>query len=133
MIDRLGKRTYSIPCHKTTTVKEMAQLFVSNIYRTHGPLDTIVSDRGPQFISEFWVEFCRILGIKLKLSTTFHPQTDGQTEIMNQYFDQQLRPFINYHQDDWSDLLPIMDYAQATLPHDSTGMSPFHLEYGYEP
>ena len=79
------------------------------------------------------MEFCRILEIKLKLSTAFHPQTDGQTEIMNQYLDQRLRPFINYHQDDWSDLLPIMDYAQATLPHDSTGMSPFHLEYGYEP
>jgi len=52
---------------------------------------------------------------------------------MNQYLDQRLRPFINYHQDNWSDLLPIMDYAQATLPHDSTGLSPFHIEFGYEP
>jgi hypothetical protein len=111
----------------------MAQLFISNIYRTHGPPDTIVSDRGPQFISEFWTELCRILGIRLKLSTAFHPQTDGQTENMNQYLDQRLRPFINHHQDNWSDLLPIMDFAQATLPQDSTGVSPFYLEYGYEP
>jgi hypothetical protein len=133
VIDRLGKRAYSIPCHKTTTAKDMAQLFISNVYRTHGPPDTIVSDRGPQFISEFWAEFCRILGIKLKLSTAYHPQTDGQTEIMNQYLDQRLRPFINYHQDNWSDLLPMMDYAQATLPHDSTGSSPFYIEFGYEP
>jgi transposase InsO family protein len=80
VIDRLSKRAYSIPCHKTTTAKDMAQLFISNIYRTHGPPETIVSDRGPQFISEFWTEFCRILRIKLKLSTAYHPQTDGQTE-----------------------------------------------------
>jgi len=133
IIDRLGKRAYSIPCHKTTTAKDMAQLFISNVYRTHGPPETIVSDRGPQFISEFWTEFCRILGIKLKLSTAYHPQTDGQTEIMNQYLDQRLRPFINYHQDNWSDLLPVMDFAQAALPHDSTGLAPFYIEFGYEP
>ena len=111
VIDRLSKRVYSIPCHKTTTAKDMAQLFITNVYRTHGSPETIVSDRGPQFISEFWTELCRILGIKLKLLTVYHPQTDGQTEIMNQYLDQRLRPFINYHQDNWSDLLPIMDFA----------------------
>jgi transposase InsO family protein len=133
IIDRLSKRAYSVPCHKTTTAKDMAQLFISNVYRTHGAPETIVSDRGPQFISEFWTEFCRILGIKLKLSTAYHPQTDGQTEIMNQYLDQRLRPFINYHQDDWSDLLPIMDFAQAALPHESTGLTPFFIEFGYEP
>jgi transposase InsO family protein len=87
VIDRLGKRAYSIPCNKTITAKGMASLFISHVWRTHGPPDTIVSDRGPQFISEFWGELCQILGIKLKLSTAFHPQTDGQTEIMNQYID----------------------------------------------
>jgi hypothetical protein len=50
-------------------------------------------------VSHFWKEFCRILGIKLKLSTAYHPQTDGQTEIINQYIDQRLRPFVNYYQD----------------------------------
>ena len=52
---------------------------------------------------------------------------------MNQYLNQCLRPFINYHQDNWSALLPIMDYAQATLLHDSTGLSPFQVKFGYEP
>jgi transposase InsO family protein len=133
VIDRLGKRAYSIPCNKTITAKGMAKLFISHVWRTHGPPDSIVSDRGPQFISEFWNEFCRILGIKLKLSTAFHPQTDGQTEIMNQYIDQRLRPFVNYYQDNWSELLPMMDYAQATLPHESTRLAPFQIEFGYEP
>jgi transposase InsO family protein len=133
VIDRLGKRAYSIPCYKTTTAKDMARLFITYIWRTHGPPDTIVSDRGPQFISEFWNELCRILGIKLKLSTANHAPTDGQTEIMNQYIDQRLRPFVNYYQDNWSELLPMIDYAQATLPHESTGLSPFQIEFGYEP
>jgi hypothetical protein len=92
-----------------------------------------VSDRGPQFVSRFWAEFCRILGIKLRLSTAFHPQTDGQTEIMNQYLDQRLRPFVNYYQDNWSELLPMMDYAQLTLPHSSIGMSPYELINGRLP
>jgi Reverse transcriptase (RNA-dependent DNA polymerase)/RNase H-like domain found in reverse transcriptase/Integrase zinc binding domain/Integrase core domain/Chromo (CHRromatin Organisation MOdifier) domain/Retroviral aspartyl protease len=133
VVDRLSKRSYSIPCYKTTTAKDMARLFIIYVWRTHGPPDTIVSDRGPQFISAFWHEFCRILGIKLKLSTADHPQTDGQTEIMNQYIDQRLRPFVNYYQDNWSELLPIIDYAQATLPHESIGLSPFQVEFGYEP
>jgi transposase InsO family protein len=87
VVDRLGKRAYSIPCRKTVTAKQMARLFIKYVYRTHGPPDTITSDRGPQFISDFWNELCRILGIKLKLSTANHPQTDGQTEIINQYID----------------------------------------------
>jgi hypothetical protein len=132
VIDRLSKQAISIPCFKTVTAKEMARLYVHYIYRIRGAPESIVSDRGPQFISDFWKEFCRILGIKIKLSTAFHPQTDGQTEIMNQYLDQRLRPFINYYQDNWSELLPIMDYAQLTLPHDSIGMSPFELLNGYQ-
>lgn len=111
----------------------MAQLYVSYVYRYRGAPQTIVSDRGPQFISDFWNEFCRILGIQLKLSTAFHPQTDGQTEVMNQYLDQRLRPFVSYYQDNWSELLPIMDYAQLTMPHESIGMSPFELLNAYPP
>jgi hypothetical protein len=69
----------------------------------------------------------------LKLSTAYHPQTDGQTEIMNQYMDQRLRPFVNYYQDNWAELLPMMDYAQFTLEHSSLGMSGFELVNGCPP
>jgi hypothetical protein len=92
-----------------------------------------VSDRGPQFISSFWNEFCSILGIKLKLSTAEQPQTDGQTEIVNQYIDQRLRPFVNYYQDNWDELLPIVDFAQASLPHETIGQSSFQTELAFEP
>ena len=133
IVDRFAKRTFSIPCFKNIDAKESARLFIHYVYRIYGPPDSIVSDRGPQFVSAFWKEFTGILGIKLKLSTAYHPQTDGQTEIANQYLDQRLRPFVNYFQDNWAELLPVMDYAQATLPHDSTGYAPIQLEMGYMP
>lgn len=92
-----------------------------------------MSDRGPQFVSSFWNEFCQILGVKLKLSTAYHAQTDGQTEIVNQHIVNRLRPFINNHQDNWSDLLPMIDFAAAALPSESTNASPFLVDCGYEP
>jgi transposase InsO family protein len=134
VVDRLSKQSISIPCYKTVTAEQLAQLFIQYIYRYYGPPDSIVSDRGPQFVSTFWNAFCTTLRTKLKLSTANHPQTDGQTEIMNQYLDQRLRPFINFYQDNWSELLPLMDYAQLTLPHSSLGtMSPYELLNGYPP
>ncbi|KAL1979106.1 hypothetical protein VTN96DRAFT_6844 [Rasamsonia emersonii] len=133
VVDRLSKRPVSVPCHKTITARQMARLYVDHVYRWTGPPDTIVSDRGGQFISEFWDEVCKILRVKLKLSTSHHPQTDGQTEIVNQYMAQRLRPFVSYYQDNWSELLPMVDFAAAVLPHDSTGLSPFAVDRGYEP
>ncbi|EED18927.1 retrotransposon polyprotein, putative [Talaromyces stipitatus ATCC 10500] len=133
VVDRLGKRPVSIPCHKTVTAKEMARLFIRFVLPWAGLPDSIVSDRGPQFVSEFWQEVCRILGVTIKLSTADHAPTDGQTEIANQYLTQRLRPYVNHHQDDWSEWLPIMDYAAATLPQESTNLSPFMIERGYQP
>jgi hypothetical protein len=130
---RFSKRPISIPCNKKVDAKSLAALYIAHVYKYFGPATTIVSDRGPQFISIFWEEFCHILGIKLKLSTPYHPQTDGQTENANQWIDQRLRPFVNAFQDNWSSLIHIIDYAAATLPQDSTGLSPFQVELGYQP
>ena len=77
LADRFGKRPFSIPCHKSIIAKEAARLYIHYPYRIYRPLDTIVLDRRPQFILAFWDEFARILGIKLKLSTAYHPQTDS--------------------------------------------------------
>ena len=133
IIDRLSKQAITIPCHKTITARGMANLFVQWVYRFGHTPETIISDRGPQFVSSFWSEFCRIIGVKVKLSTAYHKETDGQTEIMNKYIDQRLRPFVTYYQDNWSELLPIMDRVQLTLPHASIGMSPYQVIYGSEP
>jgi hypothetical protein len=132
-VDRLGKRPISIPCNKQIDARALAELYLAHVHKYYGPATTVVSDRGPQFISAFWEEFSRLLGTKLKLSTAYHPQTDGQTENANQWIDQRLRPFVNAFQDDWSSLIHAVDYAAAALPHDSTGLSSFQVELGYQP
>jgi hypothetical protein len=87
VIDRLSKQAISTPCHKTTIAEDMAKIYLRTVYRYYGPPASIVSDCSPQFISVFWKEFNGILGTKLKLLIVYYPQTDGQTEIMNQYID----------------------------------------------
>ena len=133
VVDRLGKRPFSLPCKKEVSAAMAAKLYYEHIWRIYGMPETATSDRGPQFISAFTNELCKLTGVKQKLSTASHPQTDGNTEIVNQYLDQRLRPFVNHFQDDWSGLLPAMDFAQATMTHESTGLSPFELEFGYKP
>ena len=133
IIDRLGKDSLSIPCYKTIDARGIAKLFVQWVYCFGHTPETIISDKGPQFISLFWNEFCRIIGAKVKLSTAYHKETDGQTEIMNRYIDQRLRPFVNFYQDNWSEFIPLIDRAQMVLPYSSIGMAPYHLKFGIEP
>lgn len=132
-VDRLSKQAISVPCMKDVDSRELARLYIYHVYRYHGPALSIVSDRGPQFVSEFWRAFNHILGTTISLSTADHPQTDGQTEIYNKYLQRRLRPFVSYYQDNWSDLLPLMDYAQLTLPHSSLdNMTPYEVLHGYK-
>jgi hypothetical protein len=78
-------------------------------------------------------ELSKLTRTKLKLSTAEHAQTDGQTEIVNQIINTRLYLFVNYFQDDWADLLPALDAVGAVCPHESTGLSPLMVDYGYEP
>jgi hypothetical protein len=108
-------------------------MYVIHCYRHLGLPDSVVSDRGAQFVSEYWSTLCKILQIDRKLSTAYHPETDGQTEIMNQYIDLRLRPFVNHFQSNWSRLLPLIDFAQLALHHESLGTSPYQLLFGRQP
>ena len=138
VVDRLTKMPYYIPC----TAKEvdrgmlapaMAGLFLNCVFRLHGLPGTIVSDRGPQFISSFWEYLTTSLGIKRKLSTAYHPQTDGQTERANQDLENYLRRYVSWKQDDWARWLSVAEFAANTAPSATTGISPFHAVYGHEP
>lgn len=131
IVDRLGKRCWSIPCTRSATAKDAALMFYNGPFRIHGPPQSIVSDRGPQFIADFMNELSKIFGINWKLSSAGHSQTAGQVEIMNRYIDQRLRLFVNHHQDNWSMALPAIDYIQASLVHESTGLSPHEVEHGF--
>ncbi|KAJ6437919.1 reverse transcriptase [Purpureocillium lavendulum] len=93
----------------------------------------IVSDRGPQFVSEFWRQLSRRLGICLKHSSAYHPETDGQTERMNSGVEQYLRAFMSFHQNDWVDWLPLAEFAANNATSDTTSVSPFFANYGFHP
>ena len=111
----------------------MAWLFLDCIFRLHGLPKTVVSDRSPQFISSFWAYLTTSLGIKRKLSTAYHPQTDGQTERANQDLENYLRRYVSWKQDDWARWLSGAEFAANAAPSSTTGISPFHAVYGYEP
>jgi len=88
----------------TTSISsnEVARIYQNNIWKIHGIPKKIISDRGPQFASTFMGELYKALGIKRVISTAYHPQTDGQTERINQEIEVFLRHYINYRQDDWT-------------------------------
>ena len=132
-IDRLTKMSHLIPCNKTTSAPEFARMFLDHIIRLHGIPDSIVSDRGSIFTSQFWKALSKSLDLKQRLSTSFHPQTDGQTERMNQTVEQYLRIYCNYHQDNWSELLSLAKFSYNNTQHTSIGCSPFYANYSYNP
>jgi hypothetical protein len=114
VVDRLTKMAHFMPCNKTITCEEIARLFMDNIYKYRSLLDDIISDRGSQFTSKFWQSLFKILKVKIKLSSAYHPQIDGQTERINQVLEQYLHCTINYHQDNWTELLPLAEFAYNT-------------------
>ena len=125
--------THFIPCSKSTTAPEFAQLFVSHIVRLPGLPDSIVSDRGSIFTSNFWSTLASILKIDPRKSTAFHSQTDRQTERMNQTLEAYLCIFCNYDQNDWFELLSLAEFAYNNAIQESTKMSPFFANYGFHP
>ena len=103
VVDRLTKIVYFIPTIEKTLVEGLARLFRDNIWKLHGLSKSIILDRGPQFVAELIRELNRISGIKSKMSTVFHSQTDGQTKRVNQELEQYLRMFIDHRQEQWPD------------------------------
>ncbi|KAK9416117.1 putative Reverse transcriptase [Seiridium unicorne] len=132
VVDRLTKMRHFIPVPDGSAVT-LADAFVTGVYRLHGTPATIISDRGTQFVSTFWKELSRRLGVTLQASTTAHPETDGQTEIVNAGMEQYLRAYCTFFQDDWVDWLPLAEFATNNQTSESTGFSPFFANYGWNP
>jgi hypothetical protein len=95
--------------------------------------EQLVSDRDKLFTSNFWTALMQHLGVKHKMSTSYHPQTDGQTERLNQTLEQYLRCYVNDRQDNWISLLPLAQIAYNHAPTTTTGTSPFYATYGFQP
>src|SRR5258708_19013969 len=133
VVDRLTKQAHFIPTHKSLNAPGLAQLFIANIFKLHGFPLSIVSDQGSVFMSKFWKALTSQLQVQLNLSTAYHPQTDGQTEWVNQILEQYLHIYCLYQQDDWVDFLGITEFQYNNSHHDATQTSLFFANYGFHP
>jgi len=133
IIDRLTKRAYFIPINNWFSSKDMAQLLYDKVYPLHGLPLQVILDRGVQYLAELFQEWYKILGIESTMSTVYHPQTDGQTEYVNQALEQYLRCYVDYNLSNWSDLLPSAEFAYNNQAHEGIKESLFYLKYGRHP
>ena len=133
VVDRFTKFGRFIPFRETFTAQQLAYVFVKHIVASHGTPAELITDRDKLFTSKFWDSLMECLGVKHKLSTAFHPQTDGQTERLNQVLEQYLRCYINDRQDNWVEWLPLAMIAYNHAPTATTGTSPFYALHGFEP
>ena len=122
-----------VPCNKTIDASGTAQLYHDGPYRRFGLPSTMISDRGPQFASKVMQELVAKLGIKSKLSTAYHPQTDGQTERINQEVEAYLRIFCAAHPEDWADYAADIEFGHNSRLAQGRNESPFYLMMGYNP
>ncbi|OMO53322.1 reverse transcriptase [Corchorus capsularis] len=131
VVDRFSKMAHFIGCTKTDDAINVANLFFKEIVRLHGMPKTIVSDKDAKFLSHFWRTLWAKLGTKLLFSTTCHPQTDGQTEVVNRTLSTLLRALIKKNLRIWEDCLPHVEFAYNRSIHSTTGYSPFETVYGF--
>ena len=112
------------------TAKDAAKAFYTHIWKNHGLLSSIISDRGRTFVSYFWDQLTTRLGIKTDFSTAYHPKTDGQTEILNSILKQYLKVYVNFLQNDWASWLPSTEFVINNHASEITQCTPFIINSG---
>ena len=132
VVYRFSKMAHFIPCHRTDDASHVATLFFREIVWLHRLPKSIVSDWDIKFTSYLWKTLMAKLGIKLKFSTASHPQSDGQTEVVNRSLSTLLRLLINKNLKNWEECIPHAEFAYNRAQHSTTGKSPFMIVYGFE-
>ena len=132
-VDRLTKMAHFCPCTTEATGEIVAKIFFDNVFKLHGLPTVLISDRDPRFTGKFWEALFDLLGTKLGMSTSRHPQTDGQTERTNRTLEQVLRHYVAYDQQDWDIHLSAAEFAYNNTVQTSTKETPFMLNYGHHP
>ena len=130
IVDRLTKSAHFLPVSLKNSVEALGKLYVKEIVKLHGVPVSIVSDRDARFTSKFWSGFQKAMGTTLDMSTAFHPQTDGQTERVNQVMEDMLRACILDFKGSWEDHLPLIEFCYNNSYHSSIGMAPYEALYG---
>ncbi|WVZ52327.1 hypothetical protein U9M48_003399 [Paspalum notatum var. saurae] len=133
VVDHFSKMAHFIPCHKGDDASHVADLFFREIVRLHGVPKTIVSDRDTKFLNYFSKTLWAKLGTKLLFSTTCHPQTDGQTKVVNRTLSTMLRAMLKKNLKLWEDCLPHVEFAYNRAVHSTTNSCPFEIVYGFKP
>jgi hypothetical protein len=133
VVDKLTKLTHIIPTVDTLDAPQFADLFFKEVWRLHGLPTKIISDRDKLFISDFWRRLCSLLHIHPALSSSYHPQTDGQTERVNRVIEEVLRAYVSRDLSDWDLHLPAVEFAINDSCHEVTKSTPFYLTYGIHP
>jgi transposase InsO family protein len=118
--------------HTTYSAKKYVEVYLDQIIRLHGVPKTIISDRGPQFIARFWEQLQSALGTKLIRSSAYHPQTDGQTERVNQILEDMLRACIIHYGTSWDKCLALAEFSYNNRYQSSLQMVPFEALYGQD-
>ncbi|CAH9114854.1 unnamed protein product [Cuscuta epithymum] len=130
VVDRLTKTARFIPMNETWSMEKLAKAYVKHVVKHHGVPQDIVSDRDSRFLSQFWKELQTAMGTKLKLSTAFHPTTDGQTERTIQTLEDMLRACVLDLQGSWDEHLDLVEFSYNNSYHASIGMAPYEALYG---
>jgi hypothetical protein len=133
VVDSGSKRVVLIPCKQTDDTKEVARLYELNVWKNHGLPQKIISDRDRRFVSNFWKSLTSSLRIKNNTSTSYHPQTDGQTDQKNGWYITALRHFVHFYQHDWDQHLHVVEYGINDTMNSATGYTPFYLDTGRHP
>ncbi|CAA7263787.1 unnamed protein product [Cyclocybe aegerita] len=133
IIDLFSGMVHLVPSRSTYSAREVAELVFENVYKLHGLPSSIVSDRDPLFTSHFWRELHKLIGTKLRMSSAYHPETDGTTERANKTIGQMLRHCVGTTQKDWVQKLPAIEFAINAARSESTGYAPFFLNSGRMP
>ncbi len=133
IVDWLTKMVHYEPVKVIINASGLAKVILNVVLSYYGLPESIVSDWGSVFTSKFWLSLYYFLGIKQRLSTAFHPQTDSQTERQNSTIENYLQAFVNFEQNDWARLLPMAEFAYNNTKNASTGHTPFELNCGFYP
>ena len=128
--DRLTCAAHFVPCHEAINAPELAYLFLDHIFRLHGLPDSIISNHGSVFASQFWKELTT-LQISSDTSTAYHPQTDGLMECTNQTLEAYLQAYCSHQPDDWVDYSPLAEFVFNNLENASTKQTPFYANYEF--